>query len=366
MSDVSDRERFEFEREKWRADIAMRGREVAVKEREQASSKWRSPLVVAILAATAAAVGNAVVAVVNGGQQVALEDSKAESARILEMTKTGDTEAAARNLEFLLRSGLIANTDRAKKVTAFLATRTPGTGPSLPAPSGKVAFEASENLTDSLKQSLDKLMQDYVSSLDKIGFAAGERVRVKIEPTQGGPNAHYLDNMIVIDPKLASDPSVPLREYNHHVLASTHKEPRQGSYAAIESGIADYLGCSFLNNPRLGEIAAKAFGQNLPYIRNMANDKKFDEVKGKSPDFDFYAIGEAWSGAFWAMRTMLGRDVSDPIVVAAWRTMKWPNADAEKPLAFTTALLAAAGEKGPDQVKTVRSILLGRRFPLPN
>ena len=66
------------------------------------------------------------------------------------------------------------------------------------------------------------------------------------------------------------------------------------------------------------------------------------------------------------MRTTLGRDVSDPIVVAAWRTMKWPNVDAEKPLAFTTALLAAAGQKGPEQAKTVRSILLGRRFPLPN
>src|SRR5947209_5523236 len=85
MADVTDRERFEFEREKWRADFDMRGREVAVKEREQASSNWRSPIVVAIMAATAAAGGNAVVAIVNGTQQVNLENSKAESARILEM-----------------------------------------------------------------------------------------------------------------------------------------------------------------------------------------------------------------------------------------------------------------------------------------
>jgi hypothetical protein len=148
MSDVSDREKFEFERDKWRADIEMRGREVAVKEREQASSKWRSPLVVAILAATAAAVGNAVVAVVNGAQQVALEDSKAESTRILEMTKTGDPETAARNLDFLLHSGLIANLDRVKRVTAFLASRAPGAGPALPAATGRVAFEPSEALTE--------------------------------------------------------------------------------------------------------------------------------------------------------------------------------------------------------------------------
>ena len=365
MSDVSDREKFEFEREKWRADIDMRGREVAVKERDQASSKWRSPLVVAILAATAAAVGNAVVAVVNGGQQVALEDSKAESARILEMTKTGDTEAAARNLDFLLHSGLIANPDRVKKVTAFLANRVPGAGPSLPAPSGRVAFEPSDSLSEGLKQSLDKLMQDYISSLDKIGFPAGERVRVRIEPMASGPNAHYIDNVIVIDPKLATDRTVPLREYNHHVLTSAHKEQWQGSYAAIESGVADYLGCSFLNNPKLGELAAKALGLPQPFIRNMANDRNFDDVKDNSAGQDIHDTGEVWSGALWAMRTALGRDVSDPIIATAWLSMKWPNVDAEKPLAFSTALLAAAGQRGPEQAKAVRAVLQGRHFPLP-
>jgi hypothetical protein len=322
-------------------------------------------LVVAILAATAAAVGNAVVAVVNGGQQVALEDSKAESARILEMTKTGDTEAAARNLDFLLHAGLIANPDRVKKVTAFLANRAPGAGPSLPAPSGRVAFEPSDSLSEGLKQSLDKLMQDYISSLDKIGFPAGERVRVRIEPMERGPNAYYLDNVIVIDPKLATDRTVPLREYNHHVLTSAHKEPWQGSYAVIESGVADYLGCSFLNNPRLGELTAKALGLPQPFLRDMANDRSYDEIKDDPAGRDINGAGVVWSGALWAMRTALGRDVSDPIIATAWLSMKWPNVDSEKPLAFTTALLTAAAKRGPEQAKAVRAVLQSRRFPVP-
>ncbi len=360
MSDVSDREKFEFEREKWRADIEMRGREVAVKEREQATSKWRSPLVVAILAATAAAAGNAVVAVVNGVQQVALEDSKAESTRILEMTKTGDPETAARNLDFLLHSGLIANPDRVKKVTAFLANRAPGAGPSLPAPNGRVAFEPSEALSEGLKQSLDKLMQDYIASLDKIGFPAGERVSVKIERTPSG--AYYVDNTIVIDPTVAADRSVPLREYNHHMLTTKHRESWQGQYAGIESGIADYLACSYLNNPRFGELAAKALGVQQPFLRNMANNRNFDGLTS----LELHDAGEVWSGALWAMRTALGRDVIDPIIATAWLSTQWPDAEAEKPSAFATELLGAAGQRSLEQAKAVRAILKSRRFPLSN
>jgi hypothetical protein len=358
MSDVSDRERFEFEREKWRADIAMRSREVAVKENEQASSKWRSPLVVAILAATAAAVGNSVVTVLNGGQQVRLENSKAESTRILEMIKTGDPEAAARNLDFLLNSGLVSDPD--KRIASFLQKRPSGTGPALPALN-------SDALVEGLRQSVDKILQDYISSLNKLGFPSSERVTVKIEPTPSGPNAYYQKpNTMQIDPKLASDRSVPLREYNHHVLTANDKEAWEGHYAGIESGVADYLACSYLNNPKFGELAAKVLGIDRPFIRNIANDRNFDDFKGTLPFEKLHDVGEVWSGAFWAMRTALGRDVSDSIVVTAWRSMKWPAADAEKPLAFTSALLAAAGQKGPESAKAVRSILQSRHFPLPN
>jgi len=102
--------RLEFDREKWRAETEVRARELALKEREQANkdaelalrrdeqarSRWTNPLVVAILAAALAAVSNAVIAVVNGKLQraleaskrdaeLAIEESKAESVRILEM-----------------------------------------------------------------------------------------------------------------------------------------------------------------------------------------------------------------------------------------------------------------------------------------
>jgi hypothetical protein len=90
------------EQDKWAAEQALRDREVTVKEREQgvreedlalrkseiAKAAWRSPLTVAIIAATFAGFGNIAVVTVNGIMGRQLEDTRAESARILEMIKT--------------------------------------------------------------------------------------------------------------------------------------------------------------------------------------------------------------------------------------------------------------------------------------
>jgi hypothetical protein len=138
-----------FEREKWIVERQFRDREIAVKESEQrireqdleirkeelSRSRWRSPLVVAIFTVAAAALVNGGVAWVNGKQGQRLESSRAESARILEMIKTGNADTAAENLRFLVDAGLIDDTERIAAIRHFLSTRTPGSGPSLPSPS---------------------------------------------------------------------------------------------------------------------------------------------------------------------------------------------------------------------------------------
>lgn len=135
-----------FEHRKWEREAAFREREVSVKEREialrdaelalkrdeQAAAGWRSPLIVAIMAATLAGLSNAVITVVNGRLQRQLEDGRAEQTRVLEMIKTGDADKAAGNLQFLLDAGLIADPERATMLKEFLARRVPGSGPALP------------------------------------------------------------------------------------------------------------------------------------------------------------------------------------------------------------------------------------------
>lgn len=145
--DAPDRN-FQLDLEKWEAEKAMRAQEMALKERDQAlreadvslkraeheSSRWRNPLVVAILAATVAALGNAVVAYTSGSAQRRLEADKAEQARILEVIKTGNADKAAENLRFLLDAGLITDADIRSALVHYLSNRKSGSGPALPSP----------------------------------------------------------------------------------------------------------------------------------------------------------------------------------------------------------------------------------------
>jgi lysozyme len=94
--------------------------------------RWLSPIIVAILAATVAALGNAGVTLLNATSQANLDKQRAEQARILEVIKTGNTEAAAENLRFLLNTGLIADAGTRAKLGEYLKARRPGRGPALP------------------------------------------------------------------------------------------------------------------------------------------------------------------------------------------------------------------------------------------
>jgi Trypsin-like peptidase domain len=135
------------DQKKWEVEVGFREREVRVLEREQTTKEkdielkekefrqpgWKNPLVVAILAATVAAAGNAAVAFLNGIQQRNLERERAEEARILEVLKTGDPDKAAENLTFLLDAGLISNDQTRRQLSQFIEKREPGTGPALAA-----------------------------------------------------------------------------------------------------------------------------------------------------------------------------------------------------------------------------------------
>jgi len=147
-----------LDQEKWIAEKAFRDRELILKEREQnrledelrlrreeaRRSRWSSPLVIAILTAAAAALGNAAIAwqtaqehqkeqEANNRAQVSLESFKAESARLFEVVKTDDPDKAANNLQFLLDVGLLENPDVKRGVTNYLQNRKTGEGFALPA-----------------------------------------------------------------------------------------------------------------------------------------------------------------------------------------------------------------------------------------
>jgi GH24 family phage-related lysozyme (muramidase) len=143
MPDMMEKEMSEEERAFREREVAVKEREQAVKEAElalkqteHASSRWRNPLVLAILAAAIAAAGNAYLADKNATSQIALETHKSEQTRILEMIKTGNPDKAAENLRFLLETGLIRDPNTSQDLRKYLDNRKPGTGPALPSALG--------------------------------------------------------------------------------------------------------------------------------------------------------------------------------------------------------------------------------------
>jgi hypothetical protein len=128
------RARLEIERQRLELDTAKWTRETELGEREQSRSRWSNPLTIAILTATAAAVGNIILSFSNGLMQRDLEQRKSESALILEMLKTSDADSAAANLQFLVDSGLLTDPQQVRRLRAYLRDRKPGQGVALPSP----------------------------------------------------------------------------------------------------------------------------------------------------------------------------------------------------------------------------------------
>jgi GH24 family phage-related lysozyme (muramidase) len=99
-------------------------------------SLWKSPLVVAIFAAAAAAFGNAFVIRENAGAQRDLEDQKAQSARILQAIKTGDPKESSVNLRFLVTAGLVTDSNLVQGLHRFTNDTPTNRFPALPPASG--------------------------------------------------------------------------------------------------------------------------------------------------------------------------------------------------------------------------------------
>jgi hypothetical protein len=197
---------------RWEIDRQFREREIAVKEREQeakaaevklkqeelTAGKWTNPLVVAILAAAVAGIGNVGISWLNAHSERALEAEKAEQARILEVIKTGSPDKAAQNLKFLVDSGLISDSRLRTQLQTFLDHRSPGSGPSLPSAASAPHLE--KPIIDNARVYLLAGVQTKTSQfpalrdeLNQVGFAVlGAKFLVDKE-RQDGPEVRYFD-----------------------------------------------------------------------------------------------------------------------------------------------------------------------------
>src|SRR5262245_36257538 len=383
----------EFEREKWRADLELRQREIALKEREQAnreaetelkrveqaSSKWRSPLVVAIFAAAVAAAGNALVAYLNANSQrdlegrkqeaeIALERSKSESIRILEMIKTGDTEKAASNLEFLLKSGLVAEPERVTKLGQFLGSRKPGAGPSLPAPAGaaRFEFEPTPALTKAVQESMEDNLSKYIVYLEAIGLKTDlKKASIRLDPTTSV--AYHSDkNEIVVGPDTPA--SVIFTYFAIHALGQAHspllevpRVPAQTQPLVILPALASYLTCSYLES--IEDKNKPIDPQGRQTCARLQSKRAFAEFPPGEKEIPS-DLSDVWTGLFWEMRTNAEPKMLDGLLVKTWIGVSWPRTVASRDLAiaFVEMLLKVTVRDAPDFESSLRATLTRRGF----
>jgi hypothetical protein len=190
-----------FERERWEAERVFRRDELDLKREEQARSRWLNPLVIAILAAAVAALGNAGVTWVSSHEQRALErdraanaekasvsqsqsalqleKTKAEASRILEVVKTNNPDKAAENLQFLIDTGLIDDTIVKGQIQTYLSKRKPGQGISLP--TSQIANVAVSNYPSSdvscefpAGVGMAKAMEELIVAVKRTTIAQGD------------------------------------------------------------------------------------------------------------------------------------------------------------------------------------------------
>jgi hypothetical protein len=169
-----------------------------------------------------------------------------------------------------------------------------------------------------------------------------------------------------INSRLAGDVDAPRQEYAHHVLYKNKPgaAERGPAIQQIESALADYFPCSFANRPFFGEIVAAVMGLERPYVRNLDNPRKFDETS--EFEGEVHDRGEIWSGAFWELRSLLGRELADRLLAQAWKSMAWPIAEQDTTRNFIDALLLSARKIASDQqVAQITTALRTRRFPMP-
>jgi hypothetical protein len=370
----------QFERDKWKAEQEFRQRELAFKAREQdnrdqevilkrkeqALSRWNTPLVLAIIAATVAGITNIVVAGYNGSVEHRADVEKSESARILQMIKTGDLKRATQNLKFLVDTGLVIDTDRVTKIREYLVAH-PDDGPVLPASGDRYSIDSDRPLPKTVRELLDSGLRDYTQHFDRLGFEKPEtEIPISIKDTanmRSGWLSYYDEatNTITVNRSVAGDLDFPRREYTHVILLKDRQnlDLNDPHLYLLESDLADYFVASFANQSRIFHVSG------LPNERNLDKKLIFDASMNAT---EAWKQGrEVWGSAFWAIRESLKPhpEVADRILAMAWQRVGTVDKRQDAISQFLSALKNAALDGGSveTQAKVVQ-VLRERKFLL--
>jgi hypothetical protein len=203
----------------------------------------------------------------------------------------------------------------------------------------KLGFTASSKVSAETKSRLEEAFGKFQQYLRSLGYrGTAETISIDIRDKMETGALSYYDpdkRMMVIDRKYADDPIILYREYGHHVLYSSGLPNDPNStlwfYYAIESGLAWYFPCSFVNNPKPATTAT---------TWDLTKKRRFSELR---PDISS-AMGdgtEIWASAFWELRLTLGQNVADKLLFDTWFKLRAEEVRSDRGASFVRKLLDA-------------------------
>lgn len=131
---AADAASVDFEREKWRAEMALRERELTLKERE--GSLFKSPIVVSAIAVFVGLLSNAVSDWITKDRRLAEETRQREAALLVKAFEHNDPNVVMAKLNLLNLTGMISDTNEvAKKLVGQEYTEVESKIKSLPSES---------------------------------------------------------------------------------------------------------------------------------------------------------------------------------------------------------------------------------------
>jgi len=151
----------------------------------------------------------------------------------------------------------------------------------------------------------------------------------------------------------AWDADLIYHEYTHAIVNSVVGASQGKSFRAVNEGFADYFSSSFMGDSCVAEFAGAVLGSRSPCLRSLENRNQYPRDLFGEEHLDSLI----WSGTLWDIRSALGADRADRVVL---RTLQTLTSMAELPDAAVAVWAAAQNLYGTQAHDQVGAILENR------
>jgi hypothetical protein len=199
-----DERKFEEDRAAKKRELDLKEREIIANEREATAkevelnrSRWLSPTVIGLFAATLGLVGNVIVARVNNKNTQDVERFRSQSNLVLEAIKTGNSDSACNNLIFFVSLGLLDDSNQTIRKQCVSAPKGPPSLPVTPNPSSDPSSDPAPKVHGIRGTVVDAdtfqpiVGAEVIIEISGSTFASGTPQNVRVTDSQGSFNHEF-------------------------------------------------------------------------------------------------------------------------------------------------------------------------------